>query len=75
VILPTKHIPLEQSLIGIGATLLMGLERPRTVTSLWEEVRKDPSIGSFDRFSLALAFLYALGAIDLRGGQLRRGTS
>ena len=71
-ILPTKHIPVEQSLLGIGAAILVRLGRPRTVTGLWEEMRESTALGSFDRFSLALDMLYALGAIELRAGQLRR---
>lgn len=71
-ILPTKHIPTEQSLLGIGATLLQLLETPRTVTSLWEEVRSNSAVGSFDRFSLALSLLFAIGALDWRSGRLWR---
>jgi hypothetical protein len=73
-ILPTKHIPVEQSLLGIGADMIRRLDRPRTVTSLWEEMRDLPTLGSFDRFSLALVLLYALGAVEIRSGQLRRST-
>jgi hypothetical protein len=71
-ILPTKHIPLDQSLLGIGAYLLQQLNQPRTVTSLWEETREHPALGSFERFSLALVMLFSLGAIDLHAGLLRR---
>ena len=73
-ILPTKHIPTEQSLIGLGAMLLQRLGRPRTVTNLWEEVRELPVLGTFDRFSLAIDFLFVLGVVELRAGQLRRCT-
>jgi hypothetical protein len=72
VILPTKHVPTEHSLIGLGALLLPKLAQPRTVTSLWEEVRGIEPVGTFDRFSLALDLLFSLGAIEWRRGQLRR---
>ncbi len=71
-ILPTKHIPTNQSLLGVGALLLKKMKRPGTVTTLWEKVRENPEIGSFKRFSLALDFLYAIGAIELAEGLLRR---
>lgn len=71
-ILPTKHIPIDQSLIGLGALILGKLTGARTVTSLWEEVRDYPTLGTFDRFSLTLAMLFSLGAIELRSGQIRR---
>lgn len=71
-ILPTKHISAEESLIGVGALILERLIRPKTVSALWEESREIPCVGSFDRFALALSMLYALGAIDLRSGRLQR---
>ena len=71
-ILPTKHIPLRQSLLGLGPLLLKNLERPRTVTALWQKARENPEIGTFRRFSLALSFLYAVGAIELDDDLLRR---
>ncbi len=71
-ILPTKHISTNHSLLGIGALLLKHMERPQTVTSLWEKVRNTQEIGSFERFSLALDFLYAIGTIEFHEGMLRR---
>jgi len=71
-ILTTKHVPVEQSLVGLGAMILSRLNRPRTITGLWEEMRALQDIGSFDRFSLALSLLCALGTVDLSNGRLRR---
>lgn len=71
-ILPTKHISEDQALLGIGALLLTYLQRPQSVTSLWNDVRKHPSIGTFQRFILALDFLYIMGTIDFKGGLLHR---
>ncbi|HRQ42093.1 MAG TPA: hypothetical protein PLD25_29595 [Chloroflexota bacterium] len=71
-ILPTKHISTANSLIGVGAVLLKYLERPYTITSLWEQTREIPGIGSFERFTLALDLLYAIGSIDSYQGLLRR---
>lgn len=71
-ILPTKHIPARRSLLGLGALLLQRLERPRTVTDLWGEVNEVSELGSFERFSLTLGFLYAIGAVEFEEGLLRR---
>lgn len=71
-ILPTKHISTNRSLLGIGALLLQRLDKPRTVTSLWGEVQRNPDVGSFERFSLTLGFLYAVGAVEFEEGLLRR---
>ena len=71
-ILPTKHIPVENALLGVGASLLGELTRPRTVTALWERVRHRPEVGSFLRFTLALDLLFAIGAVELQDGLLKR---
>lgn len=87
-ILPTKHLPQERALLTVGATLLAHLERPITVSALWQRVnstvassghlRPDdlpiPPAPSFDWFVLALDLLHALGAVELRDGVLIRGT-
>ena len=71
-ILPTKHIPVRNSLLNIGGLLLKQLEQPRTVTALWERVRQMPEIGTFERFSLALDFLYTVGAVEFDDQFLHR---
>lgn len=71
-ILPTKHIPAENSLLGVGALLLKYLERPRTVTALWEQAKQAPNVGTFERFTLALDFLYTIGSIEFDKGLLKR---
>jgi hypothetical protein len=72
VILPTKHIPSTKSLLGVASALLLPMSHPPTVTDLWDRVRADPDVGSFERFVLALDLLYLLGVIELVDGRLRR---
>ena len=74
-ILPTKHIAQNEALIGVGATILAQLSGPRTVSSLWEDIRAEPNVGTFERFVLASNLLYLLGAIDIQDGFLFRVTS
>jgi hypothetical protein len=71
-ILPTKHLEPDKSLIAVGGTILIFLLRPRTVTSLWEAVQKERQALTFERFVLALAFLYAIGAVESDNDLLRR---
>ncbi len=71
-ILPTKHISEEQALVGVGAVLLRHLRHPQTVTSLWEKVRTDQSVATFERFVLALDLLYFTGAVSASHGLLVR---
>jgi hypothetical protein len=72
-IMPTKHISPQRSLLGVGALVLGQLARPKTVSTLWEQVKALPEVGSFERFVLTLDFLYSIGAISLQDGLLRRG--
>jgi len=69
-ILPSKHIPLHKSLLGVGAALLKRLDRPTTVTVLWERCHEVEEIGSFERFVKALDLLFALGIIRFDRGLL-----
>lgn len=71
-ILPSKHIPEDQALLGVGAVLIRHLERPQTVTSLWDKVRDDRAVGTFERFVLALDLLYITGVVTLSQGMFRR---
>lgn len=71
-ILPTKHVPTSQSLIGLGALVLSHLARPRTLSELWDKVRASPDLGSFRRLILTLDMLYAMDAIELKDGLLQK---
>jgi hypothetical protein len=71
-ILPSKYVNLEGSLLGLGAVILAFLTYPRTITSLWEEVRKSSDPIPFSYFVLALDLLFIMGAIDLNEGLVTR---
>jgi len=71
-ILPTKHIKAQYSLLGAGATLLRYLDRPQTVTGLWDRVRGNPELSVYWRFILALDFLFAMGMVELADGLIVR---
>jgi hypothetical protein len=73
VILPTRHISTNASLIGVGALVLARLgSRPRFVNELWTELRDESGVVTFDRFCLAVTFLYVLGAVEHEGGNISR---
>lgn len=71
-ILPTKHISIRNSLLGVGAIIIEHLNYPRTVTSLWSDLSKIPEVATFERFVLVLDLLYMIGAIELEEGLLRK---
>lgn len=70
-ILPSKHISQEKALLSVGAKLLKVLTRPKTVSTVWEQVRLADSI-SYDWFVLALDLLYTIDAIEISEGLLSR---
>lgn len=79
-ILPTKKLPPENSLIYLGGEVLRLLEEPKTVSRTWQEFQQARALKlglgmcdvSFDWFVLTLDWLKLLGAIDLRLGCLER---
>ena len=73
-ILPTKRIDADRSLLGLGARVLRRLERPKTVSRLWEEISRDEGRRvTYDWFVLSLDLLFMTGAVELRDGRLHRG--
>lgn len=79
--MPTKYLPHDRALLGVGAEILAQLKEPRTVSELWECVREDRNKRvaatplSFDWFVLALNLLYAVTAIEFSNGVVRREAS
>ena len=71
-ILPTKHISPQQSVLGVGAIVLNKIDSPQTVTGLWERVREVPEVTVYWRFILALDFLFAIGAVEFADGLIVR---
>ena len=71
-ILPDKNIKLKYSLINCGTTVLKELNEPQSVTFVWEKVKSDKQITSFEKFLLTLDFLYIIQAIKLEDGLLMR---
>lgn len=71
-ILPTKHIAPENSLLGVGAMLLELLAHEQTVTRLWNRAREENNALTFPQFVLALDVLFSIRAINLGDGVLHR---
>ena len=77
-ILPTKHLPQERALLAVGADILRLLGEPKTVSRLWEELknarasRRTSSALTYDWFVLAIDLLFAVKAIDIERGRIRK---
>jgi len=79
-ILPTKRITEDRSLLGIGSDIVPLLNEPKTVSRLWAEFqerrrRTASSIVTYDWFVMALDLLFMLDAISMEKGLLRRVTT
>jgi len=76
-ILPTKHLRSETSLIYIGGIITSIISSsPHTVDQLWYKVKAeyfkralDGEI-TYDWFVLALSMLYTIGAASIRDGRI-----
>lgn len=76
-ILPTKRLSEDRALIQIGGEILELLTEPKTVSRLWNEMKKmrekrpDAATLTYDWFVLALDLLYIINAIDFKDGRIR----
>ena len=69
--LPSKYIPVEYSAVGVAAFLLAALRHNDTVSMLWDRVKHDARVRTFDRFANALTILFAGRVIMMEKGVLR----
>ncbi|MEZ2130979.1 MULTISPECIES: ABC-three component system middle component 6 [unclassified Sinorhizobium] len=72
-ILPSKYLPADRSLIVVGGEVIAMLkDSPLTVSETWERmsrVQRRSPLG-FDWFVLAITLLFIIGMVDLRDGLL-----
>lgn len=71
-ILPTKNISEENSLLWIGGVILNLLNKPCDVSKLWDKLKSRSNINSFEYYILTLDFLFIIGAIDIGNGSISR---
>jgi hypothetical protein len=76
-LLPTKHIKIENALVGVGAEVLAELDRPKIVSTLFYDIqtrRRNLEMATiqFDWFLLAVDFLYTIGAVRFEAGILKK---
>lgn len=71
-ILPTKNIKIQYSLLNCGAIILERLDDRDTVSAIWEKVSIVDALLNYDKFVLAMDFLYMIGAIEYKNGLIVR---
>lgn len=74
-LLPTKGVSPDRSLLSVGGTLIGLLESPATVSALWERFQRNVtdtghhSKITFDWFALALTMLFMVQAVRWNNNQ------
>lgn len=71
-ILPTKNIKVQYSLLNCGAIILERLGDRDTVSAVWEKVCIVDALLNYDKFVLAMDLLYMIGAIEYKNGLIMR---
>lgn len=65
-ILPDKYISEEDSLLSYGSIILDFLDKnPKDISTLWEDAKEGEIINSYERFIMAINFLYLIDLIDM----------
>lgn len=64
-ILPTKFIEEEDTLLRVGIDLLSILGKEKKITNLWDSAKNIPSIETYERFVLGLDLLFCFGLVDM----------
>ncbi len=74
-ILPTKHSGYDRSLLVLGAEILNILSMPKTLSRIWEELKRNninKNYLTYEWFILSLDLLYLLNAIEFKNGLIRK---
>jgi hypothetical protein len=71
-ILPSKNIPTDRALLSVSAWLYAELTYPKSISRLWDDLRKRWANRplAWQWFLLALDLLYLINAIELRSDGL-----
>ena len=75
-IVPTKHLSIQRSLLGVGADILTILDRPKTVSGLWSDFKSLRGQAAhripFDWFVLSISMLFLIEAVQMKRGRLEK---
>lgn len=80
-ILPTKRLSQDRSLLYVGAEILRLVDEPKTVSRLWQELQSTRSAQSgiapltYDWFVLALDLLFLINAVSIELGRIEKVAS
>ncbi len=66
-ILPTKRLGIESSLLGVGADVLQLLNQPKTISRIWEEMKDVRQLLNYEeRFNVCIGLYWHWISYSLR---------
>lgn len=71
-ILPNKYLREDETLFGFGLIILKHLQVDRSLSDLWDDVKKIEGIGNYEYFILTLDMLYLFGLIEYKKNMIKR---
>jgi hypothetical protein len=77
-ILPTKRISSSRSLLAVGGEILKLLNRPKSISLLWDQFKESKGDGTnscyitYDWFILSLDLLYIMQVIKIESGRISK---
>ncbi len=80
-ILPTKRLSQDRSLLYVGAEILRLVDEPKTVSRLWQELQSARSTQfglaplPYDWFVLSLDLLFLVNSIRIERGRIDKVVS
>lgn len=63
-LMPSKHMPQDLSVLYLAGCVVKEMLEPTSLSVLWERVQRVCPDCSFERFVLALDFLYLVDAVS-----------
>lgn len=71
-ILPTKYLPVSRCLLNVSSVMLQCLDKPKTLSELWNDSSNLYDDLIFERFILAIDLLYIMGTVEMCNGFIRK---
>jgi hypothetical protein len=71
-IMPTKYQTENETILGVSAVILQKISKRVALSSLWDKVKDNKYVGTFERFVLGLVLLKILGLIDIKDNEIIR---
>lgn len=70
-IMPTKYIKENESLLGLGALIIKEInDEGSNLSLIWDNLKGNEDIFNFKRFILTLDMLFLLGLIDIKNNRI-----